>query len=168
MYKMTKVKSRNMLWGLLLLIFASCGPDIIYEDYVTIPKGGWSKDSMASFRVNIDDVKNYYDIYIDIRNKSDYPNSNIWLFVDVTSPDGKTIRDTVNCYLADEYGKWLGSGWGDLFLTQYPYRRNVKFAKPGEYKFDIIQGMRYDELEGIYNVGITIQKSPAVKMEQDK
>ncbi len=163
MHKRTRIRPGNMMWALLLLLFAACGPDVIYEDYVTIPEGGWSKDSMASFRVNIDDVNTYYDIFINVRNKSDYPNSNIWLFIDVTSPEGKTIRDTINCYLADEHGKWTGSGWGDLFLVHYPYRRSVKFAEPGEYRFNIIQGMRYDELEGIHNIGITIAKSPPQK-----
>ncbi len=160
MHKIKRIKTGNLLWAFLLLMFASCGPDVIYEDYVTIPEGGWSKDSMASFNVKIDDVNTYYDIFINVRNKSDYPNSNIWLFIDVTSPEGKTIRDTINCYLADEHGKWIGSGWGDLFLVHYPYRRNVKFAEPGDYRFNIIQGMRYDELEGIHNIGITIEKSP--------
>ena len=156
-----RTKISSIISGLILaVVMASCGPDIIYEDYVTIPEGGWNKDSMASFKVKIDDVKNYYDIFINVRNKADYPNSNIWLFVDVTSPEGKTIRDTVNCFLADQHGKWIGSGWGDMYLVQYPYRRNVKFAEPGEYKFNIIQGMRYDELEGIHNIGITIAKSP--------
>ncbi len=114
---------------------------------------------MATFNVNITDVDSFNDLFINIRNKSDYANSNLWLFVDVTSPAGKTMRDTLNCFLADEHGKWLGSGWGDLFLVNYPYKRNVKFSEPGEYKFNIIQGMRYDELEGIHNIGITIIRS---------
>ncbi len=159
MHKITKIKKSNLIWGLLLLLFAGCGPDVVYEEYVTIPDGGWNKDSMASFHVKLDDISHYYDILIDVRNKSDYPNSNLWLFVDVTSPKGKTIRDTINLYLANEHGKWIGSGWGDLFLVQYPYRRNVKFAEPGEYKFNIIQGMRYDELEGINDIGLTIVRS---------
>jgi len=145
---------------MMLPLLVSCGPDVIYEDYVTIPEDGWSKDSMASFKVNIDDVDSYYKIYINIRNKSDYPNSNIWLFLNVESPDGKTVRDTLNIFLADEHGKWLGSGWGDLFLVKYLYHHQpLKFVHPGEYVFNIIQGMRYDELEGIQNIGITIEKS---------
>jgi len=165
MNKIKKIKTGSFIGLLLLLVLTSCGPEVIYEDYVTIPKEGWNKDSMASFHVKIDDITNYYDIFINIRNKSDYPNSNLWLFVDVTSPEGKTIRDTVNCFLADEHGKWTGSGWGDLYLVLYPYRRNVKFAEPGEYKFNIIQGMRYDDLEGIHNIGITIEKSQPVQSE---
>jgi len=161
MLKTIRIRKTNIL-ALLLIILAmtGCGQEVIYEDYVTIPDNGWNKDSMATFRVKIDDVKNNYDIFINIRNKSDYPNSNIWLFVDVTSPEGKTIRDTLNYFLADEHGKWIGSGWGDMYLVQYPYRRNIKFAKAGEYRFSIIQGMRYDKLEGIHNIGITIAKSP--------
>ena len=156
-----KTETRNslLLLAMLLITLVSCGPDVVFEEYVTIPEDGWSKDSMATFNVNITDVESYNDLFINIRNKSDYANSNLWLFVDVTSPAGKTMRDTLNCFLADEHGKWLGSGWGDLFLVNYPYKRNVKFSEPGEYKFNIIQGMRYDELEGIHNIGITIIRS---------
>ncbi len=154
-----KIKTNLILWGTLLFVLASCGPDVVFEEYVTIPENGWNKDSMATFNVNITDVESFNNLFINIRNKSDYANSNLWLFVDVTSPAGKTMRDTLNCYLADEHGKWLGSGWGDLFLVNFPYKKRVKFAEPGEYKFNIIQGMRYDELEGIHNIGITILRS---------
>ena len=152
-------RNKLIIGSILLLIFAGCSRDIVFEQYVTIPDNGWNKDSMAVFSVDINNVENYYDIFIDVRNRSDYPNSNLWLFIDVLSPEGKAMRDTLNCYLADEHGKWLGSGWGDLYLVSVPYRKNVKFAVPGEYKFYIIQGMRYDELEGIHNIGITIAKS---------
>lgn len=156
---LTKIKNRLLVWMTLILILAGCSSNVVFEDYVTIPENGWNKDSMATFNVNITNIENYNDLFINIRNKSDYSNSNIWLFVDVTSPSGKTVRDTLNCYLADEHGKWLGSGWGDLFLVKCPYKMNVKFAEPGEYKFNIIQGMRYDELEGIHNIGITVFRS---------
>jgi gliding motility-associated lipoprotein GldH len=153
-------KVKYLLMAVLLPIMVSCGPDVVYEEYVTIPEGGWSKDSMASFMVDIKDVDVYYDIYINVRNRSDYPNSNIWLFLEVTAPEGTKVRDTLNIFLANPHGEWLGSGWGDLYHVKYLYHNQpVKFAKAGEYIFDIIQGMRYDELEGIYNIGLTIEKS---------
>jgi gliding motility-associated lipoprotein GldH len=155
-------KKNSQLGGivaLLLLFLVACHPGSTFESYVTVPETGWHKDSMATFQVDIDNTTEYYDLFVNIRNKSNYPNSNLWLFIDITAPSGLVVRDTINCLLANERGKWLGSGWGSLYLVEQPYQRNVKFAEAGTYRFNIIQGMRYDDLAGIHNIGLRIRKS---------
>ena len=55
------------------------------------------------------------------------PFRNIYLFVTTTSPDGKTITDTLQYNLADEKGKWYGKGFGDIHELNLPYKSNVYF-----------------------------------------
>nr|WP_321405783.1 gliding motility lipoprotein GldH [uncultured Carboxylicivirga sp.] len=156
-----KVISQNsILLAIFLAIgFVSCDQNAVFDQYVTIPDEGWNKDSMAVFMVDIENAQLNYNVYLNIRNRSEYPNSNLWLFVDVMSPSGKTMQQKVDCILADDNGRWLGSGWGDLFHVTVPYQMGVKFAEEGEYTFRIVQGMRTDDLTGIHNIGLRIQEA---------
>ncbi len=158
---MGTIKRKSSCWLFLLLVtigIISCNQHVDFDQYVTIPKDGWSMDSMAVFKVDVTQQATVYDIYLNIRNRSEYPNSNLWLFVDVISPSGKTMHQKVDCVLADESGKWLGAGWGDLFHVKIPFMEDVKFAEEGTYTFRIVHGMRNEDLEGIHNIGLRLEE----------
>ncbi len=162
---MDKLKSSSILLVLLtgLILFTACDKDVVFDQYVTIPEGGWNVDSMAVFKVDIESAEQPYNVILNIRNRSNYPNSNLWLFVDIMSPSGQLMQDKVDCMLADDAGRWIGSGWGDLYHVKIPYQLGVKFAETGQYSFRIVQGMRTDDLKGIHNIGLRIEKAKVVK-----
>jgi gliding motility-associated lipoprotein GldH len=150
---------RNLIYifGSLLLLVA-CDTNRVYEDYKTIDPSGWNKDSVAQFDVHVPEIDQPYNIYINVRNKGNYPNSNLWLFMEIQEPEGKLLTDTVEYILAEKSGKWRGSGIGDLFDNQFVYRKNVVFEKEGTYQFRIQQGMRTEMLTGIHDIGLRIEK----------
>ena len=165
---MGTIKRKSSCWLFLLLVtmsIVSCNQHVEFDQYVTIPKDGWSMDSMAVFKVDVLEQEKIYNIYLNIRNRSDYPNSNLWLFVDVISPSGKAMHQKVDCVLADEAGKWLGSGWGDLFHVKVALMRDVKFAEEGVYMFRIVHGMRKEDLEGIHNIGLRLEEAKLPEIE---
>ncbi|HKJ42587.1 MAG TPA: gliding motility lipoprotein GldH [Sunxiuqinia sp.] len=150
---------RNILKVIILIgILASCDSKRVFEDYKTIDPSGWNKDSLARFDVAITDTVHANNIYIDVRNNGNYPNSNLWLFTQVQAPNGKLLTDTVEYILADKAGKWRGSGIGDLFDNQFLYRKNVRFEHPGVYHFSVQQGMRAKNLKGIHDIGLRVEK----------
>jgi gliding motility-associated lipoprotein GldH len=70
------------------------------------------------------------------------------------------LIDTVNCKLADNSGKWLGKGIGDLWDLQIPYIGGFKFAQKGKYTVSLEQAMRVENgLEGITDVGLRVEKA---------
>ncbi|HRR62823.1 MAG TPA: gliding motility lipoprotein GldH, partial [Paludibacteraceae bacterium] len=73
------------------------------------------------------------------------------------------IKDTIECYLADIHGKWLGSGVGNVFEMPVLYKQNECFKQSGTYTFQIIQGMRNEVLPGISNVGLKVEKISSPK-----
>jgi gliding motility-associated lipoprotein GldH len=79
--------------------------------------------------------------------------------VKTTFPNGKFSTDTLECILADEKGKWLGKGLGDIYDNQIPFKRNVRFPQAGTYVFEIQQGMRSDNIPLIMDVGLRIEKA---------
>lgn len=110
------------------------------------------------FKVNINDTLNSNNLFLTIRTGPEYPFRNIFLFVTATSPDGKKLTDTLQYYLADDKGKWYGKGFGNLKELKLPYKSNVFFPVSGEYLFKIQHGMRTEELSGVYDIGLRIEK----------
>lgn len=143
-------------WALLILLFTSCNSNAVYDSYVSIPKDGWSKDSVARFDIAIDNIEPSYNIQVKVRNTNSYPNANLWLFIDAKSPSGIYERDTVECFLADPKGKWYGSGLGSLHHLNLSYKRNIKFTEVGIYTFHIAHGMRKETLKGITDIGVSV------------
>ncbi len=143
----------------LIILLAGCGRQEVFNSFATIPQNGWNKDSLAVFRVDINQTDKPYDLFMQVRNDSRYPNSNLWLFVDVVSPDGHLQRDTLECMLADVTGRWLGAGWGSLYTLKCPYRMHTRFAAQGTYTFRVMHGMRQEDIEGIKNIGLLVRKS---------
>jgi gliding motility-associated lipoprotein GldH len=143
----------------LVFILASCDRNGVYEENIKTPNSTWGENDIARFSVPITDTLSNLNIYINVRNTTDYPNCNLFLFITTTSPSGATQLDTVECFLADEQGKWLGRGFGYLLDNRIPYKRNIRFPLKGDYKFEIKQAMRTDDLKGISSVGIRIEKS---------
>lgn len=149
------------LFATLLLGFlmSSCGFNDIYFQYSAVAKNGWSKDSCYVFRVPVTDTVSVYNIYVNVRNRENYPYQNLWLFLKMQSPDMVRTKDSIECFLADQRGKWLGSGIGSVMEMPLIYRQKVRFSKPGIYRFDIGHGMRDSVLVGINDIGLRIEKS---------
>lgn len=140
-----------------LLILFSCDPGRVYEENIKIPDGIWEKDHKVSFEVFIDDTTSAHNLYVNVRNTSLYPFSNLYLFITTTAPSGHTIRETFEIILCDEKGKWLGSGLGDIWDLQQVYKKNVRFAQRGKYTIEYQQGMRMDRLPFVLDVGLRIE-----------
>ena len=140
------------------IIALSCSDISVYNSNIDIPSENWSIDSIAQFNVEITDTTSIHNIYVSIRNTTHYPNSNLYLFINTTSPQGATLRDTLECILADSKGNWLGKGVGAIRDNQIPYKRYIRFPDVGTYEFTIQQGMRTHHLKGIASIGIRVEK----------
>lgn len=145
---------------LLVLCCISCDSNKVFDEYMEIEQGNWANDQVATFQFEAQDTVTAHNLYINVRNKGNYKYSNLYLFVTLKGPNGNELRDTVNCILADNHGKWLGSGIGDLWDLRVPYIGGFKFAQKGTYVVSLEQAMRVEEgLEGITDVGLRVEKA---------
>ncbi len=151
--------SKILAIALVLITMTACDANRVYEKNITIPDNIWNKDNVLTFDVDINDTISTHNIYVNIRNASHYQYSNLYLFINTTAPSGASIRDTFECILADESGKWLGSGLGDLWDNQIPFKGNVRFPLSGVYRFDMVQAMRGEKLPFIMDAGLRIEKT---------
>lgn len=151
---------RNSLLILILssLFFTGCINNDVYLKYKTIIPKGWNKDSLCTFDIQIKDTTASYNLYVNIRNRGEYPYQNLWLFLSKKTPDNVQSKDSIECYLADKRGKWLGTGIGSVLEMPVLYQQKVKFSKAGIYQYKIVHGMRDSVLIGINDIGMLVEK----------
>ncbi|HJV78004.1 MAG TPA: gliding motility lipoprotein GldH [Paludibacter sp.] len=152
------MKNRILLAIFISLLTVACSNSDVFFQYKAVASKGWNKDSLYSFDVNITDTVSAYNVYVNVRNRGEYPYQNLWLFLDKTSPDKIQIKDSVECYLADQRGKWLGSGIGSVMEMPVLYQQNARFKKAGIYHYKIVHGMRDSVLIGINDIGMRFEK----------
>jgi len=154
------VKTMNKcFWTILISLFAvACTGNDVYFQYDTVNPKGWNKDSLYGFDIKISDTISTYNVYVNIRNRGEYPYQNLWLFLSKTTPDKIKSNDSIECYLADQRGKWLGSGLGSIMEMPVLYQEKVRFKTAGIYHYKIVHGMRDTILHGINDIGMRVEK----------
>lgn len=155
------MKKIVIYFSLLIIAAAaifSCDSSRVFDSYHEIPKAEWHKDSLFVFNIPVTDTTQTHNLLIQVRNKTSYKYSNLWLFVEILQPGGEMMRDTFEIVLAEPSGRWLGEGFGGLKTLQAVYRRNIYFPVSGEYTISLQHGMRDEILSGIHDVGIRIEK----------
>jgi gliding motility-associated lipoprotein GldH len=145
--------------GMAVILLVGCKQKDFYVRNVPIEQGIWPADHFYRFEVPVADTVSAFNVFLQIRNDGRYEYSNLWLFVRTNSPTGAILRDTLECRLADEQGRWQGSGSGGKYSLEIPLRFRVKFPNPGTYIFEIDQGMRNKELKYITDLGLRIEKA---------
>ena len=154
MRRFTINNSQFTMYILLLLAvlsFSSCRNDIVYSSFVSIPSGEWRVDSVPQFGFTITDKEAAYDILLYVRHTERYPYQNMWLFV-----NNDRHRDTIEFYLADDRGQWLGNKHHGFIEMPVLYESNYHFPDTGSYTIGVQHGMRDSLLRGVTDVGIEV------------
>ncbi|MDT8393410.1 MAG: gliding motility lipoprotein GldH [Bacteroidales bacterium] len=156
---MNKLKSFLLLSATFLIALMACDPGRIFDQTYTVPESGWDRDSVFHYSVDISDSLLLHDFYISIRNNTNYPYSNIYFFLSTEFPNGHSTTDTIECILAGKDGRWLGNGSGAIKDNLILLQRGLRFPITGQYHFYIEQAMRDEQLKGIEDVGLRIEKT---------
>lgn len=150
------LKKNKYAFLLLFFIFTACESNTIYHSYLHPSDEGWGKKDTLTFKAPIKDSLATYSINVEIRNKADYPYSNIFLFVSHNTKDSATfITDTIEYTLADKHGNWTGTGWGNLYQSSTKYTF-IAPRRKGNLTIKIAHAMREETLLGINDVGVKI------------
>lgn len=134
---------------------------MVWEQNVIVGNCIWNKDTVMKFNIPVDDTVALYSLSVNLRNRTDYSFQNLYLFLNINAPNGNTTADTLNFTLAYDDGKWTGTGgmFSKFRENSFPYRKYIRFPEKGIYKVNVRHGMRKDDLEGIFSVGLTLSYS---------
>ncbi|MFK2819151.1 gliding motility lipoprotein GldH [Flavobacteriaceae sp. LMIT009] len=149
---------------ILGLVISSCDSNRIFDEYKTVPNQ-WHKDSIVEFEITPPDSTNAYNLFVNLRNTSEYKYSNLFLIVEMNFPNGKKVKDTLEYQMAKPSGEFLGTGFSDVKENKLWYKEGVVFNESGNYLVSIQHAMRangqvdgVENLEGITDVGFRIEK----------
>ncbi|WP_071144850.1 gliding motility lipoprotein GldH [Bacteroides ihuae] len=155
---MRNLIKNNLYIIALLLFFTSCDNKTVYHSFLHIPETGWQKKDTLSFNIEIKDSMTYVHLSAEVRNLSNYPYKNTFLSISHNLQDSTTWKtDTLELSLADNEGKWLGKGWGNLYQTSLLIG-TVLVVHPGKYSVRISHEMKDNALLGINDVGVLVEK----------
>lgn len=146
--------------GLLtMLVLVGCTQPALYEGMYSFENREWAMGDRTVHTLTVTDTVSLYDVYLNLRIGTAYPYANMYLFVTTGMPDGRSLRDTVECILADRTGRWLGDGLGDIRDNRILFKPQVRFPQSGTYTFALEHGMRTETLPEVYDAGIGIYPS---------
>ncbi len=160
-----KVLKNNstLLFVLLFLGLWSCTKSDDFKEMRDFPKNEWKIVDKQNFEFEIKDVQATYKFNYLVRNSVSYPFYNLYLQQKLVDSAGNQLISSMDeVILFDEKtGEPYGDGMGDIFdcRIQAPKMQNVKFDKPGKYRWVISHNMRPDPLSGILSIGVEVLKN---------
>ncbi|MBR3557806.1 MAG: gliding motility lipoprotein GldH [Bacteroidales bacterium] len=152
------MKKYLLLFALFTTLLCGCHHNEYYGQVNMIPDEKWAIDRPQYFKLNIEDSMQYFNMYILLRNTTDFETQNFYVFMKTKYPDGHTEQDTLGFILCDKFGNWTGHGQGRLKDNKFLFQPKVRFPYNGEYTFTVTQGMRDSVVEGIESFGIVLEK----------
>lgn len=155
-----KIKVACLICFICLLAVTACSRDkkIAGESY-TIPGADWPYGVKLTFNEDGDSLPSTVTAaLLAVRHSHEYPYANLWLELAYTSADSLTA-DTFNVLLADNYGKWLGSGSGPV-ITKTDTLQLRKIPDPRS-KFVLRHVMRTEVLPHVEQVGLKLITAPS-------
>lgn len=148
---------KHILILILGAVLMACNNDYQYSHYESVPEEGWNKDSALIFSFSVDDTTHNYSIEMNIRHNQQYLYQNIWLFTELYADSVLLGRDTLEYYLANQRGEWLGNGSGRLRDMPALWLNEMQLNAESRYVMKIYQGMREEELKGVEAIGVIVR-----------
>ncbi len=149
------------LFLVVIFLLFSCDKNAVFEKNISIPEHKWDMTNILRLETEISDTSSPHNIYINVRNGSGYEFSNLFLFMTTITPKGLVAHDTLELTLADDRGKWLGSGSGDVWDNRVLLKGNFKFPEAGLWHFELQQAMRINPLPQVMDAGMRIERVEA-------
>ncbi len=163
--KITLLKNKKVVFLTMILVMISCADNVEFTKYKSVQNSSWEANKKVSFEFAINDTILPKNLFINIRNNKDYKYSNLYLITELTFPNETKIIDTLHYEMADNTGRFLGSGFTDVKVNKLFYKEKKVFPQSGNYNVNIRHAMRKNGevniiqfLEGIQDVGLSIEK----------
>jgi gliding motility-associated lipoprotein GldH len=156
----------RFLYIVAILALAGCDNTRLYEVNQDFDQKYWLAQEQPVFAFEIENEKEQYNLYCNLRNSVSYPYSRIFLNYTLKDSTGAVLKkDLLNTFLFDKKtGQPQGvSGIGDIYDHQVELLKNFSFEKPGKYSIQFEQFMRTDTLRGMLAVGLRVETVSQVK-----
>ena len=139
---------------MVLTVLSACRSDVVYCCFYPMESNEWHVDSVKRFEYTITDNQADYNLVVYVRHNERYPYQNMWLFFGDSQQ-----RDTIEFYLADDRGQWLGNTHNGFIEMPVLLEEKMHYRDTGTYYLELQHGMRDSLLRGITDIGLEIRKN---------
>jgi gliding motility-associated lipoprotein GldH len=152
--------SQIMTLLFVAIVVSFCDSSVVYEQQKDLEERVWHKDSVLSYSFEADSIfSEAIKFSFNVRHNISYAYKNMWLFVNIQTPNRSAIIDTINLEFMDNAGNWLPHVTGGTIKeSRHYYRYALPNPQKGLYKILLQQGMREDKLDNVVSVGARIEK----------
>jgi gliding motility-associated lipoprotein GldH len=148
------ISSILIAFGFLL---AGCSSAPVYEKSYDFENNEWSQKVKPSFTVDIKDTSKAYNFVITLRTTTEYKFSNLWIYLNTSTPDGQKVREPYEIKLTNPDGSWTGKKTGTI-VEKSIYFKNRKMPKSGKYVFVIEQGITESLIDEVIDIGLLVEE----------
>lgn len=143
---------------LLLVCLTSCTSNEVYYKFESLPQNNWSKAHAVCFALDSvsEKKRSSYNLSIEIAHNLIYSYKNLWLLVDYMRDGAVLSSDTLNVFLIDNTGKWLGNGNGPTRQLSVLFKTDFAINREQHHQICIRHSMRDIQLKGIEKIGLKI------------
>jgi gliding motility-associated lipoprotein GldH len=130
--------------------------NILFEKEYPCQNATWQHADTLDFAFDIADTMALYDIVLTIKHRTDYANQNIYTQIFTKFPTGERTKQLLNVDLADNMGKWNGTGSGKSRTYDVDIQQNAFFNQAGKHVITLEQFMRTEALAGIESMALRL------------
>ncbi len=142
----------------LLTLVSGCKGGVLYEKTEVFENATWSTQT-PRFEFEISDTSQLYDIILEVVHSTDYGYQNLYTQLKVEFPDTTKPRtNLLSLQLSDEQGTWQGKCSGERCSAPMAFMTQTKFANKGKHSLSFSQHTRFEQIEGIEQITLRIQK----------
>jgi len=127
---------------------------------------GWKKNEVVTFDFKVPEDKTNYNLFLLLRHNNNYSFSNIFLITELQLANSSILSDTLEYWLSEPSGKWLGEKSLSLVEHKLLFKRDINLIKDSINYLSIRNSMRLnnvispiENLENILDLGLLIEPS---------
>ena len=149
---------RIIYLSILVMLFISCDKEhFLYEKSQSV--SNWQYGDIKKFEVPVSDTSYIYNLILDVKHDFDYPRQNTYVQIHTKFPKGDTIKGQLSLELFDPNGLPYGSCDKGVCVTSIGLQDSVYFNQIGDYYFGFEQYSRDENLKGIQELTLKLQKT---------
>lgn len=143
-------------FALLALLMTSCDSNRVYKSFEGTARLNWKKDNVFKYSPNLAEASKY-NLIVELRHASSIKYGQLAVKIKHTLPSGEEEIKDYMLQLRNSSGELLGEAMGDLCDTPCLLEEGIDL-EAGQHMYEIQHLMEEDDLSGILEVGLIIDK----------
>jgi gliding motility-associated lipoprotein GldH len=140
-----------------VMLFTGCEKAPTYEKTYAFENHEWQQKVKPSFTVDIKDAEKEYDFILTLRTTTEYKYSNLWIYMNTTTPDGQKAREPFEIKTTNPDGSWIGKKIGTVVEHSLYFKRR-KMPVKGKYVFVLEQGITNSKVDEVLDIGLMVEE----------